>query len=88
MNDKREIRGWAMYDWANSAFSTTVVTALLGPYVLALAESSPDQLTIFGIRSPARGNLPVCSLALSRTAGHFSTAARHHRRLYPSEKSV
>ncbi len=50
MNDKREIRGWAMYDWANSAFSTTVVTALLGPYVLALAESSTQQLTIFGTK--------------------------------------
>lgn len=49
MNDKREIFGWVMYDWANSAFSTTVVTALLGPYVLALAESSSQPLTIFGI---------------------------------------
>ena len=29
VNDKKEIFGWAMYDWANSAFSTTVVTALL-----------------------------------------------------------
>ncbi len=48
MNDKREIRGWTMYDWANSAFSTTVVTALLGPYVLALAESSATPLTFLG----------------------------------------
>jgi UMF1 family MFS transporter len=38
-----------MYDWANSAFSTTVVTALLGPYVLALAESSVTPLSIFGV---------------------------------------
>ena len=37
-----------MYDWANSAFSTTVVTALLGPYILALAESSSTPLMIFG----------------------------------------
>lgn len=37
-----------MYDWANSAFSTTVVTALLGPYVLALAESSSAPLTVLG----------------------------------------
>jgi len=37
-----------MYDWANSAFSTTVVTALLGPYVLALAESSATPLTFLG----------------------------------------
>lgn len=48
MNDKREIFGWVMYDWAASAFSTTVVTALLGPFILALAESSTTPLTIFG----------------------------------------
>jgi UMF1 family MFS transporter len=36
-NDKREIFGWAMYDWANSAFSTTIGTVFLGPYVAALA---------------------------------------------------
>ncbi len=48
MNDRREINGWAMYDWANSAFSTTVVTALLGPYILALAESIDQPFTLFG----------------------------------------
>lgn len=48
MNDKREILGWTMYDWANSAFSTTVVTALLGPYILALADASATPLMIFG----------------------------------------
>ncbi len=37
INDKREIFGWAMYDWANSAFSTTVGTVFLGPYVASLA---------------------------------------------------
>lgn len=36
-NDKREIFGWAMYDWANSAFSTTVGTVFLGPYIRSLA---------------------------------------------------
>lgn len=39
INDKREIFGWVMYDWANSAFSTTVGTTLLGPYLTALAQS-------------------------------------------------
>jgi MFS transporter, UMF1 family len=38
-NDKREIFGWLMYDWANSAFSTTVATTLLGIYLTALAQS-------------------------------------------------
>src|SRR5258707_12349919 len=37
VNDKREIFGWAMYDWANSAFSSTVVLVFLGPYVAGLA---------------------------------------------------
>jgi MFS transporter, UMF1 family len=38
-NDRREIFGWTMYDWANSAFSTTVVAALLGPYLTAMAQA-------------------------------------------------
>ncbi|GAB4579799.1 MAG: hypothetical protein Fur0022_25380 [Anaerolineales bacterium] len=51
INDKKEIFGWAMYDWANSAFSTTVGTVFLGPYVASLAaaaaQSSPDGLARF-----------------------------------------
>jgi UMF1 family MFS transporter len=39
VNDRREIFGWMMYDWANSAFYTTVVGALLGPYLTALAQA-------------------------------------------------
>ena len=38
-NDRREIFGWLMYDWANSAFYTTVVSVLLGPYLISLAQS-------------------------------------------------
>jgi UMF1 family MFS transporter len=48
VNNKREIWGWVMYDWANSAFSTTVVTALLGPYILALGQASTEPLRILG----------------------------------------
>lgn len=39
INDRREVFGWMLYDWANSAFYTTVVGALLGPYLIALAQS-------------------------------------------------
>ena len=42
VNDKREIFGWTMYDWANSAFSTTVVTVFLGPYLTSVAEAAAD----------------------------------------------
>jgi len=38
-NDRKEIFGWMMYDWANSAFYTTVMTVLLGPYLTALAQA-------------------------------------------------
>ncbi len=40
INDRREIFGWKMYDWANSAFYTTVVGALFGPYLTSLAQAS------------------------------------------------
>ncbi len=46
INDRHEIFGWVMYDWANSAFVTTVITALLGPYILSLAQASPSPLEI------------------------------------------
>lgn len=39
-NDKREIFGWLMYDWANSAFYTTVISVLLAPYLTSLAQSA------------------------------------------------
>lgn len=41
-NDKREIFGWTMYDWANSAFSTTVVTVFLGPYLTEITKAAAD----------------------------------------------
>jgi MFS transporter, UMF1 family len=39
-NDPREIFGWKMYDWANSAFYTTVVGALFSPYITRLAQAA------------------------------------------------
>lgn len=42
VNDRREIFGWAMYDWANSAFSTTVVTVFLGPFLTAITKAAAD----------------------------------------------
>ena len=38
-NNPREIFGWKMYDWANSAFYTTVVGALFSPYLTRLAQA-------------------------------------------------
>ena len=43
-NDRKEIFGWMLYDWANSAFFTVVVGVLVGPYIFSLAEKAvgPD----------------------------------------------
>ena len=40
--ERRERVGWYTYDWANSAFSTTVVTVFLGPYLTAIARAAAD----------------------------------------------
>lgn len=39
-NDRREIFGWVMYDWANSAYYTTVIGVLIAPYLTALAQDA------------------------------------------------
>ncbi|HEX6872380.1 MAG TPA: MFS transporter [Micromonosporaceae bacterium] len=37
---RRERVGWYFYDWANSAFSTTVISVFLGPYLTSIAENA------------------------------------------------
>ena len=65
VNDKTEIFGWAMYDWANSAFSTTVGTVFLGPYVASLAGdaaigSADGMARIAGIPIAPDSFFPYC----------------------------
>ena len=38
----REQVGWYFYDWANSAFSTTVVSVFLGPYLTSVTRAAAD----------------------------------------------
>lgn len=38
-NDRKQILSWAMYDWANSAFATTVMAAILPIYYSKVAAS-------------------------------------------------
>ncbi|MEJ2503126.1 MAG: MFS transporter [Gemmatimonadota bacterium] len=37
---RRELRSWAMYDWANSAFATTIMAAVLPIYYVQVAGST------------------------------------------------
>ena len=49
---KKERIGWYFYDWANSAFTTTVVTVFLGPFLTEVAKNAAnanDYISIFGI---------------------------------------
>lgn len=53
----REQRAWFVYDWANSAYSSTVVTLFLGPYLTAIAKAAagPDgYLHPFGLHIDPR----------------------------------
>jgi UMF1 family MFS transporter len=40
---RREQRAWYFYDWANSAFPTTVLTVFIGPYLTNLAKAAADR---------------------------------------------
>ncbi|HMS00987.1 MAG TPA: MFS transporter [Anaerolineales bacterium] len=61
INDRREIFGWAMYDWANSAFSTTIGSVFLGPYVrgLATAVAEAEYLARTGTAWTAASGQPL-----------------------------
>ncbi len=37
---RREQRAWYFYDWANSAFPTTVLTVFIGPYLTTIAKGA------------------------------------------------
>lgn len=64
-DDRREIFGWTLYDWANSGFVTTVSTVLIGPYLTALAQSAVGEngviasLGLFGTIT-AKSFFPQC----------------------------
>ena len=48
-NDRRTIRAWAMYDWANSAYSLVIVSAIFPFYYNTVTEiNGVTKLNIFG----------------------------------------
>ena len=68
-NDKREVIGWLTYDWANSAFYTTVVSVLVGPYLTALAQADVGRggivLSLGPLGSITSDNLFTSTLGVS-----------------------
>jgi UMF1 family MFS transporter len=60
-NDGREITGWLVYDWANSAFSTTVIRVLAGPYLTQLAQHDVGRNGVVATLGPF-GSITALSL--------------------------
>ena len=55
----REQKAWYWYDWANSAYVTTIGTVMFGPYFVGLAENAAgpdDRVDVLGL-SVAPGSL-------------------------------
>lgn len=87
----REQRAWYMYDFANSAFSSTVVTLFLGPYLTALAKAAADaegMVRPLGITVDARSywsyliSLSVVSqVAVLPVVGAVADASRNKKRM-------
>jgi UMF1 family MFS transporter len=63
---RKEQRAWYFYDWANSAFSTTIAGVLFGPYLIAIAKEAAvdNRIQVFGL-SIAPGALPSYTITAS-----------------------
>ena len=55
----KEQKAWYWYDWANSAYVTTIATVLFAPYIINVAEEAAvnDRVNLLGL-SVAPGSLP------------------------------
>ncbi|GAA3823909.1 MFS transporter [Nocardioides panacisoli] len=81
LNRAREQRAWYWYDWANSAFYTTVLTVLFGPLMITVAGraagcgDSPDDtcsktVDVLGLHLAA-GSLPSYLTSFATIASAF-----------------
>ena len=61
---RKEQRAWYWYDWANSAYVTTIGTVLFAPYLISVAEQAACGFVGDSDR-PCRADLSVLGLAVS-----------------------
>jgi UMF1 family MFS transporter len=49
-NDKKTIRAWAMFDWANSAYNLVITSTIFPAYYVAITETTKngDKVSFFG----------------------------------------
>ena len=61
LDDKKTIRAWTYYDWANSAYSLIITSAIFPAYYTAVA---PENMNLFGIHI-SRASLASYAIAFS-----------------------
>ena len=67
MTDKSFLKAWYWYDWAVSAFTTTVITVLIGPYLTSVTKAASVNgfVNVFGIELFAGSFVPyIVSLSV------------------------
>ena len=69
----REVWAWAMYDFANSAYTTTVVTAIFNAYFVAVVAAGAPWATLAWTTTQA-----IASLAILLTAASIGAYADRH----------
>ncbi|WP_310528555.1 MFS transporter [Nocardioides sp.] len=69
---EREQKAWYWYDWANSAYVTTIATVLLAPYLIAIAKEAAvdNRISVLGL-SVAPGSLPSYLVTFSTILSAF-----------------
>ena len=79
---KRRINAWAMYDWANSAFATTILASLLPIYYSTVAGSAlPSEATATAYWSLTISFSLFVLAILSPILGTVSDVMRSKKRL-------
>lgn len=47
-NNKRTIRAWAMFDWANSSYNLVITSTIFPAYYVAITQGADDKVDFFG----------------------------------------
>ena len=68
LSDKKERISWYLYDFANSVFTTSVITVFLGPYFTQLANNTADvngKINLLGFINIAAGSFYPLIITIS-----------------------
>ena len=49
-NDKKTIKAWCMFDWANSAYNLVITSTIFPAYYVAITSSQDEMVSFFGMK--------------------------------------